>query len=136
MDTILSFSHKRLCLLQIKNKKTIYQDYSALAIICENTQLITCNKPALLKGFTGKQLAHEKNILDILDIFLLLYPKASCAPSVYSIYRYVTKKDPLKQQDHDTKLFEETKLIKELLQEFKQHIKKFSSKEKKILFQY
>ncbi|UQY80394.1 ATP-dependent RNA helicase SrmB [Candidatus Hepatincola sp. Av] len=130
METIFSFSHKRLCLLHVKSKKKVYQNVSALTTICNNTQFITCNKPELLKLFKEKQLLHSKNIVDILDIFLLLYPKSVCAPSIYSVYKYVTKKDIVKPLEHDEKLFQEVKLIQELLQEFKQQIKKFTVKEK------
>lgn len=140
MDTILSFSHKRLCLFHIKSKKTVYQNSNVLAEICKNTQLITCNKPNLLKLLQGKELRsnelqgkkfpYEENVLDILDIFLLLYPKSTCAPSVYSVYKYVIKKDIPTPQEHDAKLLQEAQLIQELIQAFQQNIKKFNVKEK------
>ncbi len=96
------------------NNHIVYQDLKlhrttlnirSLGAISRSTLIIVCNKKSIL-NFSSE--AQERNLIDVLDLFILLYPTALCSPSIHSIYKFLLEINKIKTEN-------EHKIITKLL---------------------
>ncbi|MDR2008842.1 MAG: ATP-dependent DNA helicase [Alphaproteobacteria bacterium] len=127
----LSFNARTACCLNLANQKFSTVAVGSLKSVFLKQKFLICNKKELLH--VASQV-NFNNALDIIELILLLFPKISCAPNVFSIYKFLTQENISKPTKAEELLELEAQLLGKIIEFCAQHLQQLPIEEQEELY--
>ncbi len=127
----LSFNATLSCCFNLKKKQYSIVATSNLKSMFAFQSYLVCNKKELMRVNPNINLY---NATDILELFLLLFPKVLCSSNPFSIYKFLTNNHIQKKNNKEGVLEQEAVLISEIVNICGNYISKLPEKEQEELY--
>ncbi len=129
-NKLISFTSHFIYIYDTSNGNGSFVNQSFHSIF-SSSRFLVCNKKELMSFI---EMNRSENMIDILELFLLLFPKAVCAPNIFSVYAFLTDNIVEKEISVKDRLKQEVILLNEILHCCANRIKNSTEVEKKELF--